>query len=156
MKNPALDRLFRRRTNALGIQFFRYLFVGGTAAVVDVSLVWFLTYQAGLHYLLSVALAFTCGNIVNYIGCILWIFQPGVNRKREFYAFTVVGATGLLLNEVTVWFLHAQVGAALMTAKITAVALGTFWNFGLRKTLVFRQHHGDPPQSRQMGKVSQR
>ncbi|MGP4111518.1 GtrA family protein [Streptomyces sp. 4N509B] len=136
---PLLDVLFRRRTSVLGVQFFRYLFVGGTAAVVDVTLVYLLTFQVGVHYLLSVAVAFGVGSVVNYVGCVLWIFQPGAHRKREFTAFVVVGAVGLLLNETTVWLLHGQAGAALMSAKIAAVILGTFWNFTLRKTLVFRE-----------------
>lgn len=155
-RTPLVDHLFHRRANSLGVQFFRYLFVGGAAAAVDVVLVYVLAYQAHMHYLLSVAVAFTFGNIVNYFGCVLWIFQPGAHRRREFSAFTVVGATGLLLNEVTVWLLHAQAGMALLSAKIAAVALGTFWNFGLRKTLVFRQHHAKTPTQRCKGRVSER
>jgi putative flippase GtrA len=135
-----LDLLFRKRTNHGGIQLFRYLFVGGFGAIVDIGLVYILNYRLGVYYLLAVALAFIVATAVNYIGCLLWIFQSSGQLKKELGVFTVVGISGLLLNEGVIWFLHSRLGLEVIVAKVIAVAVVMAWNFSLRKALVFDAH----------------
>ena len=54
----SLHRLVVSRASSLGVQFFRYLFVGGAAFVVDYGSLFALTEFAGIHYLVSAAVAF--------------------------------------------------------------------------------------------------
>lgn len=128
----------RRRTDRFGPQLLRYLFVGGFAAIVDTGLVYLLAYVAHVGYVLAVAVAFVTGSAVNYAGCVLWIFRSTRPRYAEIPMVLVVGAGGLLINELVVWSLYARIGVALMVAKVIAVMVAMMWNFLLRRLVVFR------------------
>ena len=93
------------------IQFFRFIFVGGSATLVDIFTGWlFVTYIIksdvsffGLFSLsrdvLSVAVGFLIGLVVNYILSILWVFKrKDINRVAEFTSFAVIGIIGLLIK----------------------------------------------------------
>ena len=93
------------------IQFFRFIFVGGSATLVDIVTGWlFVTYVFhndinvfGLFTLtrdvLSVAIGFIIGLVVNYILSILWVFKRNdINRAAEFASFTVIGIVGLFIK----------------------------------------------------------
>ena len=125
------------KSNNGAVQFFRYLFVGGGSAVVDIGLVYIFAYPLHIHYLLAVALAFLIATLTNYIGSTLWIFDSSGNIKKELTIFTIIGAGGLILNETIIWFLHSELHVAVIVAKLVSTAIVTFWSFGLRKILVF-------------------
>ena len=60
-----LHKLFAGKASGLGLQLFRYFFVGGAAFIVYYGSLWLLTEVFGLHYLLSAAIAFILGLICN-------------------------------------------------------------------------------------------
>jgi len=51
-------RLFFERTEDTRIQFFRYIFVGGVATIIDMGSLYVFTSMVGIHYLISAAIAF--------------------------------------------------------------------------------------------------
>lgn len=137
-RKPVWSRLLGSRTDHVGVQFFRYLYVGGFAAIVDTGLVYLLAYRAHVGYALAVAIAFLVGSAVNYAGCVLWIFPSRRVPHIEIPMFLAVCASGLVINELVVWALHAVAGMALLGAKVIAVAVAMMWNFLLRRLVVFR------------------
>jgi putative flippase GtrA len=119
------------------IQFFRYLFVGGTAAVVDVGSLYFLTSRFGLYYLLSAAIAFLLGIATNYLLSILWVFRTTGQLKKEILLFVLIGFSALLLNEAIMYSLVSIMSIFYLLAKLISIAITMMWNFGLRKKFVF-------------------
>ena len=95
------------------IQFFRFLFVGGAATLVDIGAGWLffhfcrpadlvlfgLTVSGGVQ---ATAVGFLLGLVANYFLSILWVFRKAnVNRVVEFLSFAAIGLVGLLVKSVT-------------------------------------------------------
>ncbi len=139
LKN-SLQKLLKQQTDRISIQFFRYIFVGGIAFIVDFGSLFIFTDIFGLYYLISAAIAFILGLITNYILSINWVFNRRTlnNRTYEFGLFTIIGIIGLALNEFIIWFLTAEIGFYYLISKIIAAIIILFWNFFARKLTLFR------------------
>lgn len=139
LKN-SLQKLLKQQTDRIFIQFFRYIFVGGIAFIVDFGSLFIFTDIFGLYYLISAAIAFILGLITNYILSINWVFNRRTlnNRTYEFGLFTIIGIIGLALNEFFIWFLTAEIGFYYLISKIIAAIIILFWNFFARKLTLFR------------------
>ena len=136
--------LFVAKTNNGLVQLFRYGFVGGFSAVVDAGSLYLFTSKGHVHYLISAALAFVFGTIVNYILSILWIFEKSSNFKAEFTLFTLIGLGGLGLNELIIWIAVSKMHIFYMLAKLISVSIVVFWSFTLRKFLFTYLHRQVP------------
>ena len=81
-----IKELFSGETDNTFIQFFRYLFVGGFAFVIDYGTLMLLVEVFGFNAKLAAVVAFILGLIVNYILSTLWIFRNSKinNRLAEF------------------------------------------------------------------------
>ncbi len=163
-----LHLLFHFKTKALFVdptengfvQFFRFVFVGGIATVVDI-LIATLTYEwLGLKtlslslfgfdggLLLANALGFLVGLATNYTLSIIWIFRyQNINRVKEFLSFALIGIMGLAIKLITVGCLERflfNMNASLLgiVPMVTVVAaIGTvvafIWNFLARKLFLY-------------------
>ncbi|MEF3280630.1 MAG: GtrA family protein [Elusimicrobiota bacterium] len=120
-------------------QFCKYTIVGGVAFCVDYFLLWFLTEFAKVYYLISSALSFMTGLIVNYILSIVWVFDKRriKNRRLEFLFFGIIGIIGLIINQFSMWFLTEKTQIFYLYSKIIAAILVLIWNFTIRKILLF-------------------
>ena len=134
-----IKRLFIEKTGDIKIQFFRYIFVGGVATVVDMGSLFLLTSYFGVHYLISAAIAFILGVATNYLISIAWIFKSTGNLKKEITLFVIIGVGGLALNEIIIWLLVEEVNLYYMLAKAIAVVIVLIWNFGMRRKFVFKE-----------------
>lgn len=135
-----LQKLLKHQTDKTSIQFFRYIFVGGIAFIVDFGSLFIFTDIFGVYYLISAAIAFILGLITNYLLSINWVFNRRTldNRTFEFGLFTIIGIVGLVLNEFVIWFLTAEIGFYYLMSKILAAIIILFWNFFARKLTLFR------------------
>ena len=77
-----INKLFKDSTDNIFIQLFRYIFVGGTAFVVDFFFLYFFSDICGIYYLISAVLSFIISVIVNYIMSTKWVFnQYNIENK---------------------------------------------------------------------------
>ena len=127
-------------TGSLANQFARYLVVGGVAFAIDFGSLYVLTEFAGLHYLVSAAVAFLLGLITNYWLSRVWVFDRRTtqNVTMEFLVFAVIGIIGLGLNEAIIWFAAEKLQIHYMIAKAFSSGVVLIWNFGARKFFLFR------------------
>jgi putative flippase GtrA len=121
-------------------QFARYLVVGGVAFCADFGLLYLLTSQAGVQYLISAAIAFLFGLAINYALSRIWVFNKRVmsNGSLEFLVFSVIGVVGLGFNEAMMWAMHELLHLHYLMAKVVSAAVVLLWNFGARKLMLFR------------------
>lgn len=133
--------LFHEPTNNTMIQLFRYGFVGGAAFLIDYGLLFSLTEWLEINYLVSAAIAFVVGLVVNYLLSISWVFNQNRNGKpmKEFLFFTVIGVVGLMLNELILYAVTDWMHLHYMFSKIISTVIVFFWNFFARKTLLFNK-----------------
>lgn len=136
-----IQYVFKEKTNNTFLQLFRYTFVGGFAFLVDFGTLFSLTEFLKIHYLVSAGIAFIFGLIVNYFLSVKWVFNNRVmdNRLLEFLLFTLIGFVGLLLNELFLWILTDIFLIYYLLSKIVTTAIVYFWNFFLRKLLLFNK-----------------
>ncbi len=137
LKNSFLPKFF---ANCLEFKIVRYFFVGGAAAVIDLSLFYIFARFLGYHYLLVGAGAFTVAAVVNYLFSIRFVFVSGVRfcGHKEFVWVYVVSAVGLLLNQLILYIGVDALHQDMMLAKIAAIGLAFVWNYLARKHFVFQ------------------
>ncbi|PIR53630.1 hypothetical protein COU76_00195 [Candidatus Peregrinibacteria bacterium CG10_big_fil_rev_8_21_14_0_10_49_10] len=119
------------------IQFFRYVFVGGSSAVVNLVAYGVLTEALHLHYLFAAFLGYVLGFLWNYITSVLWVFTSRHPRHKE--ALLLIGITvgGLLWTEIILYLFVEYVHLHHFLAMILTLWIVLFWNFGMRKRFVF-------------------
>lgn len=107
---------------------------------MDFSILVLLTAMAGLHYLVSAALAFVAGLTTNYVLSTVWVFQKRTfsDARLEFLLFAGIGLVGLGFNEVLMWFLTDLVGVHYAFSKLGSTCVVFLWNFLVRKYFLFR------------------
>ena len=129
--------LFRTKTNNTCLQFFRYLFVGGFAAVVNVGMLYIFTDICHIYYIISNVLAFILGLLTNYILSKKFVFQDDVsiNKYKEFIIYAIIGVIGLGIDTLFVWIFTDLIMVYYIVSKIISTAIVFIWNFGARKTL---------------------
>jgi putative flippase GtrA len=120
-----------------GIQFVRYAFVGGVAAVADTGCLYMLHQGLRINHLVAAAVGFLLGLLVNYLFSIAWVFESRGRRGRELFLFGLIGVGGLLWTEVILWIGVNLAHAPVMLGKLCSLVLVLIWNFGMRRTFVF-------------------
>ena len=63
------------------------------------------------------------------------------SRFGRFLGFAVVGASGLVVNQVALWFLTSKVGIYYLLSAVLATQISTVWNFALVERFVFDGGH---------------
>jgi putative flippase GtrA len=134
-----LKKILILKTNNTLIQLFRYGFVGGTAFVVDFSVLYLLTEYLNVYYLLSATISFILGILVNYVMSIIWVFKYRNFSKKiyEIAIFIIIGVLGLGLNLVIMWFCTEILFIYYIYSKIISTVIVFLWNFFARKFILF-------------------
>lgn len=119
-------------------EIIKFVINGGVSFVVDYGILYTLTEFCGVYYLISAALSFTASVLVNYIICVLWVFEgaKNTNNKGKFI-FLGSSVIGLGLNQMLMWLFVSIFGIYYMVAKIIATLIVMFWNYiAKRKAIV--------------------
>ena len=118
---------------------FRYVFVGGTAFVVDFFFLYFFCDICGSYYLISGVLSFIISVLVNYIMSTKWVFnQDNIDNKLlEFNLFLLISAIGLVFTEILLWLFTDVFGLYYLISKIIAAIIVMFWNFIARRVMFY-------------------
>jgi putative flippase GtrA len=127
------------------MRLFRYLLVGGTAALLDWSLFWVLAVLVGIHYLLAACLSFIAATLLNYVLSILHVFESEARftRNQEVALVFFVSAIGLAINQLAMWIFVGLLGFKLLLSKITATGIVFGWNYTVRAHYVFKPSQAD-------------
>src|SRR5262245_31040590 len=121
----------------LPIQFAIYVGIGGIAAVVN--LLSFLTLlHVGMSVPASAVASFGLAAAVNYVLCILTLFQHKArwSSTAEVVIYVLV-VSALALVDLSVTNVLFTLGVAPWLAKSTASAMGLVFNFLTRRFIVF-------------------
>lgn len=153
----------RQTKKQLFLEIFRFLLVGGVATLADYLVFWifdalvFPESWGTLALVLSTALGFCVGLIVNWVLSVSFVFREteekiSVRSKKPFLTFALIGLFGLLITELGVVLLvwafpsftlfgkTALFGTAWekWLAKAIMTCLVLVWNYLGRKIFIFR------------------
>ena len=134
-----INKLFKDPTDDIFLQLFRYIFVGGTAFVVDFFFLYFFSDICGIYYLISAVLSFIISVLVNYIMSTKWVFnQDNIeNKVFEFNLFILISTIGLGFTEILLYFFTDIVGLYYLISKIISAIIVLFWNFLARRVMFY-------------------
>ncbi len=134
-----INKLFKDPTDDIFLQLFRYVFVGGTAFVVDFGFLYFFSDICGIYYLISAVLSFIISVLVNYIMSTKWVFnQDNIdNRLVEFNLFILISTIGLVFTEILLYFFTDVIGLYYLISKIISAIIVLFWNFLARRVMFY-------------------
>lgn len=124
-----------RKHKNLFKQILRFSVVGGSAFLIDYSLMLLLVNIFGLHFLPASTISFLASTIYNYILSVRWVFQDKKEQKKavELTVFVILSALGLLVNEVVMWLSTHNMGIDYRISKLAATFIVMIWNFISRK-----------------------
>ena len=146
-------------------EILRFLLVGGIATLADYFVFWIfdaLVFPLVLPHhtvalVLSTALGFCVGLIVNWVLSVSFVFQQvkdeqQAKSKKSFFIFTVIGVIGLAITEIGVLALVAVLPEITLfgstslfetawkkwIAKVIMTCIVLVWNYLGRKIFIFK------------------
>ena len=121
------------------MKIIKYAFVGGAAAVVDISLFIIFAKLLGYPYLLVGFITFIIATFVNYALSIKYVFKSGTKhkKKKEIFLVYTVSAVGLGLNLQVLFISNELFFIELSLSKVIATGVVFFWNYLIRKHFIF-------------------
>lgn len=139
MKDNIAYKLFRKRTDNILLQLFRYVFVGGTSFIIDFSIYLGLINLLNINYLISAVISFFISVLVNYYLSTSWVFnQDNIDNKvLEFNLFIVISLIGLVFTEILLYLFTGICNISYAWSKIIASIIVLFWNFLARRVMFY-------------------
>jgi putative flippase GtrA len=125
-------------------QFLIYLVVGALATLVEWGVFYALDYLQIMYYLLAVTIAYVISTFANWLFGKLLLFHEKQNLWRELGKIYATSVIGLLLNWLIMWFfvdcfqMLGLPSVSEMLAKIIATGVVFFWNFIIRKLVIYK------------------
>lgn len=134
-----LNKLFKDPTDDIFLQLFRYVFVGGTAFIVDFFFLYFFSDICGIYYLISAILSFIISVLVNYLMSTKWVFNQNniENKVFEFNMFILISTIGLGFTEILLYLFTDIFGIYYLISKIISAIIVLFWNFLARRVMFY-------------------
>ena len=116
----------------------RFLIVGGTAAAINIGLLYVLTEYVGIWYLVSEIGAFLAALIFNFFLQRFWTFRSQSDRKtQQASAFIGVNLWNLVLNAALLYIFVEYFGHWYVLAQVFASAIIAVESYFLYK-IIFR------------------
>ena len=143
------EKLFGK-TNDTKIQILRNAVVEGIRYCTNIALLWLLTDKLlGDNYLaLSTAIASLLAGLLNDALSAIWVFHKTEKKTGknllQFAIFTLIGAVGLAINIGITTMLTIYFGVYYLISNTIAQVAVFFFNFFMRKKIVFERERTNP------------
>lgn len=121
----------------VGRKFFRYLFTGGLASVIDTS-IFALLVGAHVGIVAASVASFGVAALANYLMASRFVFKR-VASVRGFLIFVAVALVGLTVNTGVTVFCVEVLALPPVLGKIGGIGVAFLINFTLNLLFVFRQ-----------------
>ena len=123
------------------MRIVKYFFVGGTAAIVDISLFFIFAKFLAYNYLLVGFFTFLIATFVNYYLSIKFVFESGkkYKKEKEIILVYVVSASSLALNLFLLYIFHDKFSIDVGVSKIIVTGLLFFYNYSIRRFFIFQR-----------------
>ena len=143
LKKFDLKGIFISPTKNGFLQFFRYIFVGGIATVVDWGVLFLLTDFVHIYHMVSAIISFIAGLITNFFLSKLLVFKANKARVNhpvmEFISYAVIGVIGLGITELIMFLFTNCWNIHYLISKVIATVIVLAWNYVARKLIVYKK-----------------
>ncbi|MGC9307839.1 MAG: glycosyltransferase [Thermoplasmatota archaeon] len=116
------------------LRFVKFMLVGGSGVLVNLGVLWLLTEQAGLYYLVSAVFAIELSILSNYALNELWTFrdrgEKGLgNAGARLLKFNLISSPSFPMQLGVMGLLREVFGYYYMVAAVIAIGIVFIWNF---------------------------
>ncbi len=117
--------------------FILYLFVGGSAAIVE----WFVFWLSNLifHFSMSTILAFISATFFNYLMGRKFAFKKYNKEKSDLSKVFLVSGCGLLINLFLMYIFVDILEIYPLLGKVGATGIVFFWNYLSRRLFIYKE-----------------
>lgn len=122
--------------NKLIEQIIRFVFVGGTATLLDMGILYILNGRIGINHLIAATIAFILATFYNYAMSMKFVFKSkydGADRRKEMVIFYTLSTIGLIITVIGLAILVDWLGFPVMISKIFVGVFVMIFNFVSRK-----------------------
>lgn len=127
-------------SGAIHTQFIKFGMVGISGMALDFSVTWLCKEKLRLNKYISNSAGFCFAVVSNFLLNRLWTFEsiqePAAN---QFVYFTLVSATGLLINNLFLYLLLKYAKKNFYFLKLVVTGLVFFWNYFMNLLFTFNQ-----------------
>lgn len=122
-------------------KIIKYLFVGGCAAGVDLSIFFIFAKLLNLNYLIVSSASFIIATYVNYLLSIKFVFKKNsrFETKTEIFLIYLISSLGLSIHLIILYTFIDQLYIEKMLSKIIATASVFIWNYTSRNYFIFKE-----------------
>ncbi|STQ86803.1 GtrA family protein [Helicobacter muridarum] len=119
--------------------FFKYLLVGGSAALINWLIFFLCFYYFDIYYLLAGAISFIVATLWNFLLAKKFIFHSSTYSPLKEGALIYLVSFGGLIIDMSVLYLCVQwLGLHEIVGKILATGIAFVFNFGMRQFIIYR------------------
>ena len=140
--------IFVGKTQSSIIQLIRNIIVEATRIGINMFVLWLVYYiifaqtddsENKLLTTISTIIASMTSGLANFVFSTIWVFhkKQKKNNVSRFLVFTAIGGLGLALNAGITVVLKDYYGLNIMVSNIIAQAIVFFFNFFMRKYIVY-------------------
>jgi len=116
-----------------------YLVVGGIATITE-WILFFVMNKCHIHYVIATTIAYILSTFINWLVGRLLVFKENHRTYlKEILSIYVASIIGLLLNIIIMWLAIDIINTNEMFSKILATAIVFFYNFLVRKLLIYKK-----------------
>ncbi len=130
-------------------RFIKFMVVGGFGAVLDITVLNVLILAFGVPKPIANLISTSCAIFSNFTWNRLWTFPESRNNSlhSQFGKFAVVNIVGVAINQAVFVLADMHLFLPLMPrnetvaynlAKISAIGIVLFWNFGINRIWTYR------------------
>ena len=125
------------KKNKLMMQVLKFGVVGGTAFLIDASLLYVLTEFLGVYVLISSVISFLVSLIFNYLLSIFWVFDVSKKQTvKDVLFFAFLSVIGLGVNQIVMYLGVEIFHIYYMLCKVIATFIVMVYNFVTRKIFI--------------------
>ena len=121
------------------MKIFRYFFVGGVSAVIDISLFTIFAGYFKFPWAVVSIITFIIATLTNYFLSIRFVFKSGSRYKKhhEILGVLIVSTLALLLNQMFLYLFIEKMNIHLVISKCLTTGMLFLWNYFGRKRFIF-------------------
>lgn len=136
IKYPTLFRLICCHKTGI-----KYVFSGGTAALVDLIFLYFLTDIIGIWYVYSAAAAFAASLVTSFVLQKFWTFRDNSFRhiKKQFVIYIVLGAINFFLTPALLYIIVEKFHVWYLLGAVFVMGALAMANYLINKFITFKK-----------------
>jgi putative flippase GtrA len=121
------------------MKIFRYFFVGGVSAVIDISLFAIFAGYFKFPWAVVSIITFIIATLANYFLSIRFVFKSGSRYKKhhEILGVFIVSTLALLLNQMFLYLFIEKMNIHLIISKCLTTSMLFLWNYFGRQRFIF-------------------